>query len=284
MRKTLSIGVALAFVLSFAACGDDSTGDNNSTVNCTDADGDGYGVGADCTGADCDDADVDCWEGTCCTVDCTDADGDGYGVGTGCTGADCDDADVDCWAGTCCPVVDCADADGDGYGNGADCLGLDCNDSDIDCWLGACCPGDCTDVDGDGYGVGTGCLGPDCDDADVNCNTGTCCPAGTGEVGEACSDVSQCTGITNGTAECLTSVGGMLNFPGGYCTGSGCTVGTACDNANGVCVDLFTVMQYCLVECTAASECRQSEGYDCAQLPQAPTTDPMYCMPPTGAP
>ncbi len=247
MRKTLSIGVALAFVLSFAACGDDSTGDNNNTVNCTDGDGDGYGVGADCTGADC------------------------------------DDADVDCWAGTCCPVVDCADADGDGYGNGADCLGLDCNDSDIECWLGACCPGDCTDVDGDGYGVGTGCLGPDCDDADVNCNAGTCCPAGTGEVGEACGDVSQCTGITNGTAECLTSVGGYLNFPGGYCTGSACTVGSACDSGTGTCVDLY-LAQYCLKVCTSATECRTGEGYDCTQMPGGQAGDPMYCMPPTGGP
>jgi hypothetical protein len=287
MKKTLSIVVALAFVLSFAACGDDSTGDNNSTVNCTDGDGDGYGVGTDCDGADCNDADSLCWNvgDACCNVDCTDADSDGYGVGADCTGADCDDADAACWAGTCCPSIDCADADGDGYGNGADCQGLDCDDSNVSCWNfgDTCCPGDCVDADGDGYGVGTGCSGPDCNDGDVSCNTGTCCPAGNGNAGEACSDPSQCTGITVGTAECLTSLV-VLNFPGGYCTGSGCTVGSGCDAAGGVCADLFGYAQYCLKACTNVSECRAGEGYDCAVLPGGAAGDPTYCMPPMGAP
>jgi len=287
MRKTVSIVLASAFVLSFAACGDDNVGSNNNTVNCTDADGDGYGVGADCLGADCNDADAQCYTANdaCCSASCTDADGDGYGVGTGCLGADCDDTDASCWAGACCTPVDCADLDGDGYGNGTDCLGLDCNDSDASCWVGACCGGPCTDADGDGYGVGSGCLGPDCDESDAACNAGACCPAGTGDVGEACGDLSQCTGVNNGTVECLTSVAGYLNFPGGYCTGSACTVGQACDGTgNSICVDLYTFFQYCLVTCTAPSDCRETEGYDCTQLPQAPVTDPSYCLPPIGGP
>jgi len=283
MKRTLTIAMASMLVFSVTACGDDSTGDNNNTVNCTDADGDGYGVGADCAGADCNDADAACWEGACCNVDCTDADGDGYGVGVDCMGADCDDTDVACWEGACCG--DCADLDGDGYGNGVDCLGTDCNDSDPLCWVGACCGGSCTDADGDTYGVGTDCAGPDCNDNDDQCWTpgDACCPAaGDGNVGDACTDATQCTNVNNGTAECLTSVV-VINFPGGYCSGSGCTPGQACDaTGNSVCVDLYGYFQYCLVECTAASECRQAEGYDCTQLPQAPVTDPMYCLPAAG--
>lgn len=288
MTKTLTIVVASMLVFSVSACGDDSAGGNNNTVNCTDVDGDGYGVGADCLGADCNDADVACWEGACCTADCTDVDGDGYGVGVDCLGPDCDDADVSCWEGACCTTVDCADLDGDGYGNGADCIGPDCNDSDPNCHVGACCGGNCTDADGDTYGVGVDCAGPDCNDADAACWTpgDACCPQpGNGNVGEACTDVSQCTGITDGTAECLTDVFGVINFPGGYCTGSGCTPGNSCDNDTGICVDIMGLLQYCLKPCTDVSQCRGNEGYVCQAAAYQPQPgDPTYCVPPFSGP
>ncbi len=282
MRKTMTMMVASLFLLSFAACGDDDTagGNNNNTANCTDLDGDGYGVGADCLGADCNDSDSACYavgDACCTTTDCTDLDGDGYGVGADCLGADCDDADISCYEGACCG--DCVDVDGDGFGEGTDCQGPDCDDNDVSCWVGACCPAPCVDVDGDGYGEGAGCLGPDCNDEDVACNAGACCPAGNGGVGEACGDVSQCTDITSGTPECLTSVGGYFNFPGGYCTGNGCVPGDSCDSDTGVCVDLFGFMQYCLKPCTVPSECREAEGYTCTTLPGGQAGDPTYCIP-----
>jgi hypothetical protein len=284
MKKTMTIVVASMLVFSAAACGDDSTGDNNNTVNCTDADGDGYGVGTDCAGPDCNDADAQCWnvgDACCGGTDCTDADGDGYGVGVDCAGADCDDNDAQCWMGACCG--DCADLDGDGYGNGTDCLGEDCNDSDASCWVGACCGTNCTDNDGDTYGIGSDCAGPDCNDADAQCWTpgDACCPTGDALVGDPCGDAGQCIGITDGTVECLTSIAGYLNFPGGYCTGSGCTPGNSCDSASGICVDLMNFLQYCLKPCTDVSDCRQSEGYVCQAASLQPQPgDPTYCIPP----
>ncbi|MFH2007906.1 MAG: hypothetical protein ABI333_15090 [bacterium] len=289
MKKTLTLVVAVSVALACVACGDDdSVGQNNNTpYNCTDIDQDGYGVGADCIGPDCNDQDATCWTvgSACCdSLDCTDADGDGYGVGADCTDVDCDDANAQCWTGACCPG-DCTDLDGDGYGNGTTCLGTDCDDNDNQCWAGACCGGGgCTDNDGDTYGVGADCAGPDCNDSDAACHTpgDACCPVSAGTTGEPCMDASVCTNITNGTAECLTSIGGFINFPNGYCTGSSCTVGQACDTSGGMCIDLYGYLQYCLLECSDPSDCRVSEGYSCTQLPQAPVTDPTYCLPGTG--
>ncbi|MBN2496232.1 MAG: hypothetical protein JXR96_16685, partial [Deltaproteobacteria bacterium] len=114
--------------------------------------------------------------GACCDEpDCTDEDGDGYGVGADCEGPDCNDLDPDCHAGPCCDVPDCIDEDGDGYGEGADCEGPDCNDADPDCHVGDCCLPDCIDEDGDGYGEGADCEGPDCNDLDPDCHVGDCC-------------------------------------------------------------------------------------------------------------
>lgn len=159
------------------------------TTQCTDADGDGYGVGADCTGPDCDDASATKFT----TRDLyLDADKDGLGTGapaSTCTGAqapsgksfvagDCDDSTASCTtncsdgdgdglpacAGDCDddnPNCDstCADGDNDSY-----CTNHDCNDSDAshyaDCGL-------CTDADSDDHGALCD-LGDDCDDADAD--------------------------------------------------------------------------------------------------------------------
>ncbi len=136
---------------------------NNNCVerprDCTDNDGDGFGVGADCARPDCDDNDPNvnpnviedgqqrCGDGVdnnCDGVDpmCTgnDADGDGWTVERG----DCDDQD---------PVVNPAQPETPYNGKDDDC---DENTSD-------------TDVDRDGYDaqqVG----GMDCDDSDPSVN------------------------------------------------------------------------------------------------------------------
>jgi MYXO-CTERM domain-containing protein len=152
----------------------------------------GDGIDNDCDGT----VDDGCPE-----VDCSDRDGDGWGVGAGCTIADCDDDDaaVHPWAvevcgdakdNDCdttvddgCEGVDCVDADFDGWGVGSDCVRADCNDGDggISPWVSEAC-GDgidndcsgsadegcliCEDRDGDGHGIGPKCSAWDCNDAD----------------------------------------------------------------------------------------------------------------------
>jgi hypothetical protein len=143
----------------------------------------------------------------CPGVDCVDKDGDGWGVGKDCTLQDCDDsnASIHPWAqevcgdkidNNCngnidegCPGVDCVDKDGDGFGVGKDCKVLDCDDSDpaINPWMPEIC-GDgkdnncdgqidegcllCEDKDGDGFGVGPKCTNWDCDDNDAKTHPG----------------------------------------------------------------------------------------------------------------
>jgi hypothetical protein len=77
----------------------------------------------------------------------------------------------------------------------------------------------------------------------------------------------------------------VFPLPGGYCSSRTCTVGQACDNGSGICVDplgagLFVL---CLQVCQSPAECRPAEGYDCTTFPLGadPTT---YCFPPSGLP
>jgi MYXO-CTERM domain-containing protein len=163
----------------------------------------------------CDDGqDNDC-DGTvddgCPGVDCTDQDGDSWGVGGDCKITDCDDTDgtKHPWAaeicgdnkdndcdGTIddgCPGVDCKDIDGDGWGVGKDCCNdsgtkvacrQDCSDMDggASPWAGEICADDkdnncdgsidegcplCEDLDKDGHGIGPKCTTWDCDDSDA---------------------------------------------------------------------------------------------------------------------
>jgi|GEM_PF-5645706 hypothetical protein len=153
-------------------CGDGIDNDCDLTVDdgcegvqCTDTDGDGWGVGIDCVLKDCNDADasVHPWAEEIC------ADG---------VDNDCDETIDDG-----CPDVDCVDSDNDGFGVGKDCTTLDCNDSDggISPWATEICADDkdnncdgqidedciiCTDKDGDGHGIGPKCLSWDCNDED----------------------------------------------------------------------------------------------------------------------
>lgn len=103
---------------------------------------------------------------------------------------------------------------------------------------------------------------------------------GTGITGDPCTDANQCGGITNGTPECVTDIMSMMSFPGGYCSSSTCTVGQACDNGMGICVDVggMGFATYCLQECVDATECRTGEGYDCTTVPMSQDTT-TYCLP-----
>ncbi|PIE19721.1 MAG: hypothetical protein CSA65_01280 [Proteobacteria bacterium] len=160
-------------------CGDGIDNNCNLTIDdgcpgvaCTDGDGDGWGVGADCKIEDCDDNDKDvhpwateaCGDGKdndcdgttddgCPGVDCIDKDGDGWGVGTACAKADCndDDAGTHPWMTEICGdgkdndcdgsidegCLVCEDKDGDGHGIGPKCTSWDCNDNDAKSYPGA---------------------------------------------------------------------------------------------------------------------------------------------------
>ncbi len=154
-------------------CGDGKDNDCDFTVddgcpgvNCTDGDGDGWGVGPDCAVEDPDDTNeqIHPWAEEICG-DSIDNDGDGT----------VDDG---------CPGVDCVDGDGDGWGIGADCVVPDCNDSDggISPWRREICHDNkdnncngnidegcllCEDKDGDEHGIGPKCSKWDCDDNDA---------------------------------------------------------------------------------------------------------------------
>lgn len=114
---------------------------------------------------------------------------------------------------------------------------------------------------------------PDTDsDPDVDPGTG-------GVVGDPCYAETDCAGVPGAGRMCLTSVAGVLSFPGGYCSAV-CSSGADC-GPGAACVELYG-SDYCLKECTSISECRASEGYDCTTLPGV--TGGPYCVPPSPDP
>lgn len=184
--------------------------DQECPQSCSDADGDGYGVGGACKGPDCDDSNPAVYPGakeTCgngidedcdgkdepCEY-CNDADGDGYGVGSACKGPDCNDGDPfvhpgaeeicgngrdeDCDGSDKACVLECIDNDGDGYGVGKDCLGPDCNDKDKNVFPGAkelCGNGIDEDCDGKDLACPNQCQ------SDANCPSGQLCDLSTNQ-------------------------------------------------------------------------------------------------------
>ena len=123
----------------------------------------------------------------------------------------------------------------------------------------------------------------------ANCtfNTSACQGGGgDGVVGDACGDLNDCGGVVGQglTAECMTSLGGFVTMPGGYCTSS-CTVPAnpgdpdACAAAGGVCMSAL-MASYCIQPCVDATECREDEGYTCGASPLG--GDATYCLPPMG--
>lgn len=81
----------------------------------------------------------------------------------------------------------------------------------------------------------------------------SCASSGTGSIGTACTDQSECA-----SNMCLLSsmYGSATGWTGGTCTAT-CS-GTSCDG--GTCVALEKA-SYCLATCTAGSDCRS--GYVC---------------------
>ena len=185
-----------AFLFCLTACGGNKP---DPQVDCTDADGDGYGDGVDCLGPDCNDsdpsvhpggqelcnrADDDCDgqvdEGDACPP-CYDQDGDGYGVGDDCAPGerDCDEQnpDIHPHATEVCDGVDnnCNFTIDEGT-PGNQCLDADCvaecptnpgcTNADEYCVI------NCVDNDGDGWGTGAGCQVEDCDDGNPDVSPG----------------------------------------------------------------------------------------------------------------
>lgn len=107
---------------------------------------------------------------------------------------------------------------------------------------------------------------------------------GTGAIGDPCSSAGDCAAPSGLTADCLTLLLNVFQFPGGYCTAS-CTPPTDPSDPDpcgpgAICASLAQQPGQCFKTCNDASECRENEGYDC--------TDPMgmvgqnVCAPPIG--
>ncbi|MBW2260374.1 MAG: hypothetical protein JRG91_00255 [Deltaproteobacteria bacterium] len=101
-----------------------------------------------------------------------------------------------------------------------------------------------------------------------------------GIVGDSCYSSTDCSEVPGAGRLCMNTIGGILSFPGGYCSAV-CTSSADC-GAGAACVDLYGINNYCLKECSAPSDCRISEGYDCTTLPSV--TGGPYCAPPSPDP
>jgi len=85
-----------------------------------------------------------------------------------------------------------------------------------------------------------------------------------GIVGDGCSSWYDCTGMPTPGAECWTDIMGFLSFPGGYCSAN-CSSSWECGTL-GECVDL-SFISLCLRTCDYVEDCRETEGYDCMDMP-----------------
>ncbi len=102
---------------------------------------------------------------------------------------------------------------------------------------------------------------------------------GEGAIGDPCGAPGDCSPPTGLTAECLTDIGGFVQFPGGYCTAECTAEGPDPCEPDGVCVNLM-MTSYCLKPCQDISDCREDDGYECDDpMGQAGTT---VCVPPIG--
>ncbi len=177
-RRILWLPLLAATLL---ACSDD-----DSSTNCTDGDGDGYGTGADCLGTDCDDSNPSAWQSV---QGYPDSDGDGHYAAQAedlCVGADglpsgysdtagddCDDSDPLAWE----EMQGYVDSDGDGVSAATAEAETLCTDGNLP----------------DGYVAE---LGADCDDTDDSVFqevSGYADLDGDGVYGDASSLVSACT-------------------------------------------------------------------------------------------
>jgi hypothetical protein len=104
-----------------------------------------------------------------------------------------------------------------------------------------------------------------CDDADAD-QVLECFPGstGTGALGTACTDTSECAGRLD--AFCLAEADNSA-FSGGYCLTSGCIVDADCA-AGGVCLEQQGGDNLCVDGCATDADCRSAEGYTCQPLVQ----------------
>jgi hypothetical protein len=102
---------------------------------------------------------------------------------------------------------------------------------------------------------------------------------GDGIVGDPCTDGGQCGGVPGSLKQCLTSVSGYAEFPGGYCSAE-CASAVDCGTGN-VCVDFMGYKYYCLKRCSSNEDCRSTEGYTCKTIE---TSSGLYCLPNMGGP
>jgi hypothetical protein len=103
---------------------------------------------------------------------------------------------------------------------------------------------------------------------------GDCTAMGT--TGAACTMASDCCGVPVGY-DCMTDLfSGYITFPGGYCSSQACTSNADC-GPDAECLDVMGFIQFCLRTCTDSSECRESEGYSCSELPYIGGGP--YCIP-----
>ena len=113
---------------------------------------------------------------------------------------------------------------------------------------------------------------PDISDA-ADGSDGSCT---VGLTGDPCAEPDQCNCIPSDSRECLTTIGGYLSFPGGYCSAR-CTSPTEC-GSGAHCAEVYPGTSYCLKVCTSAAQCRMAEGYTCARIPMSSDTR-TYCLP-----
>ena len=76
---------------------------------------------------------------------------------------------------------------------------------------------------------------------------------------------ADCSAVMGGM--CITSLGGFITLPGGYCTAS-CSPTTSC-GAGATCLSIGFGGGggQCVATCTTSADCRASEGYACQMLP-----------------
>jgi hypothetical protein len=95
-----------------------------------------------------------------------------------------------------------------------------------------------------------------------------------GNIGAACMSTAQCTAIPG--SMCITTLGGFVTLPGGYCSAS-CTVAVGC-GPDATCLAFGGGTGQCVATCITDAECRTSEGYTCRALPFGGTGERL-CIP-----
>jgi hypothetical protein len=115
---------------------------------------------------------------------------------------------------------------------------------------------------------------------DLDASTEWVIPPEWSGFGTACSSDNDCGNYPSSEKRCIHNCVGLINTPGGYCTG-------CCDKAGknlcapGIdCVGYDNVYLVCLAHCNSDTDCRQEEGYECRTIYYIPDDFPgNYCLP-----